>query len=164
MSKDDNFDQMMEYASEMMKAAPDRINKTPFAQLLKIKPLDHEKGRVRLTAFFDDSLVGSVEDGFVHGGVITTLLDNASGLSIATALDTPMSMATLDLRIDYMRPADPGRDIIGEAECFHITRSVAFVRGWAYHENKDKVIATSSGAFALTPAKDMIARMTKKGG
>ena len=101
MSKDPKIEEMMEFATHMMKSATERIGKTPFARQLGIRLLDHEKGRVRLIAPYDEKLVGSLEDGFVHGGVVTTLLDNASGLSIATALDEPKSMATLDLRIDY---------------------------------------------------------------
>jgi len=48
-----------------------------------------------------------------------------------------------------MRPADKGRAIIGEAECYHVTRTVCFTRAWAYHETRDKVIATAAGAFAI---------------
>ena len=51
--------------------------------------------------------------------------------------------------VDARRPADPRRDIIGEAECYHLTRNVAFTRAWAYHESRDKVIATAAGAFAI---------------
>ena len=48
-----------------------------------------------------------------------------------------------------MRPADKGRDILAEAECYHVTRNVAFTRAWAYHDSRDKVIATAAGTFAL---------------
>jgi acyl-coenzyme A thioesterase PaaI-like protein len=58
-------------------------------------------------------------------------------------------VATIDLRIDYMRPAEKGLDIIGEAECYRVTKSVCFTRAWAYHGTRDKLIATSAGTFAI---------------
>ena len=78
-------------------------------------------------------------------------------MSCGAALPEFRFVATLDLRIDYMRPADKGRAIIGEAECYAITRTVCFTRAWAYHDTRDKVIATAQGAFAINqprPAGD----------
>ena len=153
MSKDPKIEEMMEFATHMMKSATERIGKTPFARQLGIRLLDHEKGRVRLIAPYDKKLVGSLEDGFVHGGVVTTLLDNASGLSIATALDEPKSMATLDLRIDYMRAATPGDALTARAACYHVTRSVAFVRATAHDARTDVPVASATGAFTVDGSK-----------
>ena len=77
------------------------------------------------------------------------------GPAAMSALSTPHFVATLDLRIDYMRPAEPRRDIIGEAECYHLTRNIAFTRAWAYHESRDKVIATAAGAFAINKPRSV---------
>lgn len=97
-----------------------------------------------------EHLVGDPDTGVIHGGVITTFLDNLSGMASTSALTELRFVATIDLRIDYMRPAEPRRAIIGEAECYHVTRSVCFTRAWAYHETRDKVIATAAGTFAIT--------------
>lgn len=105
-------------------------------------------------------LVGNPETGVIHGGVITTLLDHASGSAIHLALETKRSMATLDFRIDYMKPATPGEDLRGDAHCYKVARNVAFVRGVAYHTDPGDPIATSVGAFmlgAVRPAPDLLA-------
>jgi len=122
----------------------------PWGKTMGFRPTKVERGHVWGLQPYDEKLVGDPETGVIHGGVITTLLDNLCGMSCSMAMEQLRMVATLDLRIDYMRPADKGRDIIGEAECYHLTKSVAFCRAWAYHDTRDKVIATAQGAFAIT--------------
>ncbi|CAE7405310.1 unnamed protein product [Symbiodinium microadriaticum] len=99
---------------------------------------------------YDKKLIGNPKTGVVHGGVITALLDNACGVAVGTSLTTPTSIATLDLRIDYMKPAEAGLDIYATAEAIKNTKSVAFVRAIAFVEGReDDPIALASGSFML---------------
>ncbi len=125
------------------------MSAVPWANALGFEVTRVEKARAFACVKWREDLVGDPDSGVIHGGILTSLLDNLCGVSIGTVMPKPMSTATLDLRIDYMRPAEKGRDILAEAECYHMTRNVAFTRAWAYHETRDKVIATASGAFAL---------------
>ncbi len=145
MSEDEvppHFATMKAYAAKMMDAVP-------WGQALGFRITALERGRIFGAVPWSEHLVGDPDTGVVHGGVITSLLDNLCGAATVAALDEFKSCATLDLRIDYMRPAEKGREIIGEAECYHVTKTVAFTRAWAYHETRDRVIATAAGAFAL---------------
>ena len=108
-----------------------------------------EKGHVWGTQPWAEHLVGDPETGVIHGGVITTFLDNLCGMACTSAMTELKFVATIDLRIDYMRPAEPRREITGEAECNHLTRSVCFTRAWAYHGTRDRLIATAAGTFAI---------------
>ena len=63
---------------------------------------------------------------------ITTLLDHASGLAVFCSLAELTAIATLDLRIDYLRAAEPGCDLVGRAECYKLGAPVACVRGSAW--------------------------------
>ena len=94
-------------------------------------------------------LVGDPDTGVIAGGVVTTLLDSACGWATAVALTEPTSIATLDLRIDYMRPAEPGRDLFASARCYKLTRSVAFVRAVAYDIDPSDPVAAAQAAFML---------------
>lgn len=98
----------------------------------------------------DERLVGNPATRVVHGGVITALLDSCYGLAIFVKLDKLRPMATLDLRIDYLKPATPGREIFGGAVCYKLGHELAFVRGAAYHDSPDDPIATSSAIFMFT--------------
>lgn len=121
----------------------------PWARETGFEVTKIEEGRIWGLQPFKEHLIGDATERVIHGGVITTMLDNLCGMACSASLKEFRFVATLDLRIDYMRPAESDRAIIGEAECYHVTRSVAFTRAWAYHESRDKVIATAQGAFAI---------------
>ena len=55
--------------------------------------------------------VGDTQTGVIHGGVVTAMLDESCGMAVQLALDSDRLYATLDLRIDYQKPATPGIDI-----------------------------------------------------
>jgi uncharacterized protein (TIGR00369 family) len=103
-----------------------------------------------IRAPYDPRTVGNPQTGVVHGGVITALLDSCYGLAIFVRMARLRPMATLDLRIDYLKPATPGRDILGGAFCYKLGHELAFVRGAAYHDSPDDPIATSSAIFMFT--------------
>jgi uncharacterized protein (TIGR00369 family) len=98
---------------------------------------------------YDPQWIGNPETGTLHGGVITALLDAASGASVYMRLGSPVPIATLDLRIDYLKPGTTGRDVFAKADCYKLTRSVAFVRGFAYHDDESDPIAATSATFML---------------
>lgn len=84
------------------------------------------------------------------GGVLTALLDQASGLAAVSSFEDMQPVATLDLRIDYMRAATPGKTIIAEAHAYKTTRHIAFVRAVAHEGDVDNPVASSQASFMTT--------------
>lgn len=132
---------------ETMKAA--MIAFTPQAQALNMRVVDAAPAKAWLSVPYDERLIGNIETGVIHGGVITTLLDHTCGMAVQLALPERLSIATLDLRIDYMMPATPGLALTGHAHCYKVTRNIAFVRGTAYHTDEADPIAACVGTFML---------------
>src|SRR5215471_5892216 len=93
--------------------------------------------------------VGDTQTGVLHGGVVTAMLDESCGLAVQLALDGRRAIATLDLRIDYQKPATPGLDIKAHSVCFRVTRSIAFVRSTAYQESEDHPVVTATACFMI---------------
>ncbi|MGF1462600.1 MAG: PaaI family thioesterase [Maricaulaceae bacterium] len=104
----------------------------------------------RMRAPADARFIGDPDTGVVAGGLVTALLDHASGMAAFAGMGAQASPATLDLRIDYLRPAKPGADIVAMADCFKVTRSVAFVRACAHDGDPEDAVATAQAAF-MTP-------------
>jgi uncharacterized protein (TIGR00369 family) len=93
--------------------------------------------------------VGDAKTGVLHGGVVTAMLDETCGMAVQLALDGTRSTATLDLRIDYQKPATPGLDIKAHSFCYRVTRSIAFVRATAFQESEDDPVATATACFMI---------------
>jgi uncharacterized protein (TIGR00369 family) len=121
----------------------------PHAAALGLHIVAIEAGKVTCRVPFAEKLVGNPDTRVIHGGVITALLDNACGIAVGSKTMLRGQIATLDLRIDYMRAATPDQDILAFAECFKVTRNIAFARGLAYHNDLDDPIATCAAAFML---------------
>ena len=109
-----------------------------------------EGDRVRIRVPWREDLVGDPDTGVLAGGLVTALLDHVGGLAVWIALDRFEPIATLDLRVDYMRAAEPGRALIAEARCYRLTHSIAFVRAWAFEDNPDDPVAAAQAAYMLS--------------
>ena len=96
---------------------------------------------------YSTQIIGNPETGVIHGGAITTLMDTTCGISTVCVLPEFEVCPTIDLRIDYMRPAEPNKDVFGFAECYRVTENIIFTRGYAYQDNPDEPIAHVVGAF-----------------
>lgn len=109
-----------------------------------------EGDRVRIRVPYREDLIGDPETGVLAGGLVTTLLDHVGGLAVWMGLDAFRPLATLDLRVDYMRAATPGRDLLAEARCYRLTRNIAFVRAWAFEDDPSDPVAAAQSAYMVS--------------
>ncbi|TNE33491.1 MAG: PaaI family thioesterase [Alphaproteobacteria bacterium] len=112
---------------------------------------------------YQERFAGNPVNGVLHGGIITTLIDSAAGMCIFAKLKEYMPVATLDLRIDYLKPATPDEELFAFLTCYRMTRKIAFVRGVAYHETRDDPIANAVGTFMLQSSPTPKVRQFEKG-
>lgn len=98
-----------------------------------------------------EGLVGKPEFGFLASGAIISLMDTCGGASVWIALDEFRPVVTIDLRLDYFRPALRGETVIARCRCDKLTRQVAFVTGIAHTGDPDRPVARATGTFMLNP-------------
>ncbi|SFD23600.1 PaaI family thioesterase [Tropicimonas isoalkanivorans] len=127
------------------------IDALPFSKALGMRLEESGDGRAVVSLPYDARLVGDPRSGVIHGGAVSALMDTCCGTAVMTVPDGSGITATLDLRIDYMRPARKGARIVCEAICYHTTRTVAFVRATATEADGGEVtpVASAVGAFTF---------------
>ena len=126
------------------------VEKVGHGGALGIAYRDHGPDWAELALPYDDRLIGVAETGVIASGPIISLMDMATSLAIWIRLGRFRHQATLDLRVDYLRPATPGRTIVGRGECYRTTKSIGFVRGTAHDGDSADPVAHVSGTFMFT--------------
>ena len=122
----------------------------PQCRQLGLECVELGRGRCELRMPWDERRVGNPDTGTLHGGAITTLMDTAGGSVAFSVIEEGATVATLDLRIDYLRQNRPREAIHAIAEVVHRSRNVAFVRGHAFHpDTPDQPLANLTASFMV---------------
>ena len=128
------------------------IEAIPHARALGMRLDAVGDGAAELSMPYDERFVGDPATRVIHGGAVFALMDTCCGTAVLNHPSGVAGTATIDLRIDYMRPATPGQRIRTRAECYQITRAVAFVRATAVDDDDSRPVASAAGAFTVERA------------
>lgn len=126
------------------------VARTPHMQDTGMRVTAVSQGRGAMVMPARADWVGDPGRNVLHPGALTVLADSVCGLAVGSALPQRVPIATLDLRMDYLRPAGPGLDVHCEAHCYRLTRSVAFVRAEVWQADREQPLATAQATFMLS--------------
>ncbi|CAN5384173.1 hypothetical protein BH09PSE3_BH09PSE3_18810 [soil metagenome] len=126
------------------------ITQTSHNKLIGVTYRGHGEDWVELDFPYSEELIGDPATGILASGPIFSLMDIASSMAVWLTSKRFRPVATVDMRVDYLRPATPGKAVVGRGQCYRLTRNIAFVRGEAHDGDATKPIAHVAGTFMFT--------------
>ncbi len=116
----------------------------PFLEHTGAKLKSYEKGKAEVELHTQPHHLQHL--GFIHGGVISTLLDNTGWYAAVSNLDKGYTAVTMEIKINYLKPAS-GKHLIATGEVKRQGRTTSFVT----IELKDdgKLVAYATGTYAI---------------
>lgn len=121
----------------------------PHNAALGLELVRADSGEVEMRLPWSADLIGNPDTGVLHGGAVTSLVDAACGAAVFLAVVPPRPIATLDLRIDHLRQAQPQIDLWCLATCERVTTHIAFVRAVAHQGDPSQPVAMVSATFMI---------------
>jgi uncharacterized protein (TIGR00369 family) len=128
------------------------ISGIPYAAASGMQVTDLGQGHASLLLPARATWTGDVERKAIHTGCLSVLADTACGLAVGASLEELEPFATLDLRMDYLRPAVAETELICKAECHRLSRSIAFVRGELRQPGHPEPVAMVNATFMRATA------------
>ncbi|QQR91673.1 MAG: hotdog fold thioesterase [Myxococcales bacterium] len=121
----------------------------PFNKMLGIEVRSLKKGYAELKIPFRPEFVGDFTKPALHGGVLSALMDVTGGAAVWTVLGANSRVATIDLRVDYLKPGQ-SLDVFARAQVLRVGGRVGVASVQAFHEEKpEEIIADARGVYVL---------------
>jgi len=110
-----------------------------------------EEGRVVMSIKLEDRHMNP--GGVLHGGVLTTLMDEATAHAIVTVRGLEVMaeapLATVDMNVSFLAAARPGDELECEARTLRIGRAVAFAEAEVRRRGRGDLVAKGRFTYAI---------------
>ncbi len=125
----------------------ERMRRAPFNQWMDFRVLALDEDGIELGLTWRSDMMGNPMAKIAHGGVLATMVDVAADFAIAAKLGRPTP--TVDLRVDYHRPAAPG-DLRARAKVVRLGGMMAVAEAELY-DSAGKLVASGRGTYLTAP-------------
>jgi uncharacterized protein (TIGR00369 family) len=124
---------------------------SPFMRFLGLEVIRAEKGLIEIRLPFRDEFLRTDGSDWLHGGVVSALADIAGDYAVVT--ETVSGVPTIDMRVDYLRPARRG-ELIAFARTLRVGRTVS-VADVEIRDTTGTLVAVGRACYASPrPAKE----------
>ncbi len=129
-------------------------HKIPFNRYLGIKVETAANGSARLFLPYRPEFTGDARRPALHGGILSTLIDTCGGMAVWTCCRVEDRIATIDMRVDYLRPA-PQEELVAESRVRLMGNRVGNVQTRVFtRESPDKIIAEGRAVYNIRRHKN----------
>jgi len=118
--------------------------KFPFLEHTGASLKSYDKGKAEVELFTKPYHLQHLE--FIHGGVISTLMDNTGWYAAMSSLQEGQTAVTMEIKINYLKPAK-GKYLLAKAEVKRAGRTTSFVTIELTCE--EKLVAYATGTYAI---------------
>ncbi len=125
------------------------VTRAPFHQWLGLTVIAVGDDSIELKAKWREEWIVNIERGFTHGGVLAALIDLAADWAMVR--QTGRGLPTIDLRVDYHRPAAPG-DLVARGRAIRCGTQFATAEAQVFDQD-GKLLASGRGTYYTAPAK-----------
>lgn len=137
---------------DMQKVDPLKVarqfgEQVPHSLDLGMQVVAMDGGKVHMRMAPQPYLLGDDDAEDLCTSVLYSLADSACGLAVFAAVRELKPIATLDLRMDYLRPATSDRNLLAIARCHHLGDDVAFVYCEIRSEGEEQPVALGNATF-----------------
>ncbi|MGC5626953.1 PaaI family thioesterase [Georgenia sp. Z1344] len=123
--------------------------RSPYHRWLGLRVVDVTRSSVVIEVEAREEFIADVDAGYVHGGILATLLDLAADWALVGALGT--GVPTIDLSVNYLRAAQPGLlRVTGRA--IRPGRQVSHAEA-EVHDADGRLLAVGRGSFLSAVAE-----------
>ena len=136
-------DEQQAYFAELRQLFENQINYNRFLGM-RIDSLEERVARIRIP--YAEHLIGDPFRPALHGGAVSSLIDVAGGLAAFTAVQRGDRLSTVDLRVDYLRPAQL-LDLVAEARLLRAGNRVAVADVTVFQDDPERPIAVGKGVY-----------------
>jgi len=125
------------------------ITRGPYHQWLGLTVLALHDDGIEVRAKWREEWVVNPERRYTHGGILATLIDIGADWAMVKQLGRPVP--TIDLRVDYHRPAMPG-DLTVRGKVIRIGAQFATSETQIFDQD-GKLVASGRGTYFTAPPK-----------
>jgi uncharacterized protein (TIGR00369 family) len=127
------------------------LPRPPISFLTGAFPVDASEGSATFTMPCHEWLCSPL--GTVEGGTIAMLADDALNAAIQTTVDAGAALASIDLKVNYLRPVQPdGRELVARGHVRHAGRSIAVAEAEVLNAD-EKTVALATGSAMILPGR-----------
>ena len=125
------------------------VTRAPFHRWLGLTVVAVSDDGIELAAKWREEWVVNAERGITHGGILAALIDLAADWAMVR--QTGRGVPTIDLRIDYHRPALRG-DLTARGKVVHAGSQFATAEAQIF-DAQGKLVASGRGTYLTAPPK-----------
>ena len=128
------------------------FERIPFGRHLGVEIREVRDGYARLELPFRPEFIGNTELPALHGGILLSVADQCGGLVLYTKAGPTAKLSTVDLRMDFLKPAPP-KTLVVEGQVLRAGNRIGVVELRLSSEGKpDELLAFGVGVYNISLA------------